>query len=92
MTLSFLCAAAFVIALQRYGLVYACLAGAGVFLVGTMMLLGAFAIYVARRRGEAHARAALEPPALSALADPQVLLVGLHTVRRLASSGESRRR
>jgi hypothetical protein len=82
-TLSFLCAAAFVIALQRYGLVYACLAGAGVFLVPTMALLGAYAICVARRRREAQARAALEPPALSALADPRVLLVGLQTVQAI---------
>ncbi len=82
-TLSFLCAAAFVIALQRYGLVYACLAGAGVFLVATMALLGAYAIYVARHRQEAQARAALEPTALSALADPRVLLVGLQTVQAI---------
>jgi hypothetical protein len=34
-TLSFLCAAAFVIVLQQYGLVDACLAGAGVFLVSS---------------------------------------------------------
>src|SRR5271166_6780712 len=49
-TVSFLCAAAFVVALERYGLVDACLAGAGVFLVATMALLGTYAIYVARRR------------------------------------------
>jgi len=35
---SFLCAAAFVVAFERYGLVDACLAGAGVFLVATMAL------------------------------------------------------
>src|SRR5271166_6696814 len=59
-TLSFLCAAAFVVALDRYGLVDACLAGAGVFLLATMALLGTYAIYVARRRRDAQARAALE--------------------------------
>ena len=63
-TLSFLCAAAFVVALDRYGLVDACLAGAGVFLLATMALLGAYAIYVARRRRDAQARAALDPPAI----------------------------
>ena len=36
---SFLCAAAFVVALDRYGLVDACLAGAAVFLVATLALL-----------------------------------------------------
>jgi hypothetical protein len=80
---SFLCAAAFVIALDRYGLVDACLAGAGVFLVATMALLGTYAIYVARRRRDAQARAALEPPALSPLADPRVILVGLQIVQAI---------
>jgi hypothetical protein len=82
-TLSFLCAAAFVIALQRFGLVDACLAGAGVFLVATMALLGTQAIYVARRRRDAQARAALEPSVLSPLADPRVILVGLQIVRAI---------
>ena len=82
-TLCFLCAAAFVIALQRYGLVDACLAGAGVFLVVTLALLGAYAIYVAHRRREAQARAALEPPALSALADPRVILAALQIVQAI---------
>ncbi len=82
-TLCFFCAAAFVIVLQRYGLVDACLAGAGVFLVATLALLGIYAIYVARRRREAQARAALEPPALSALADPRVILAGLQIVQAI---------
>jgi len=88
-TLSFLCAAAFVIALQRYGLVDACLAGAGVFLMATMALVGAYAIRVARRRppppgcAGAQARAALEPPPLSELADPRLILVGLQIVQAI---------
>src|SRR5271165_6815886 len=73
-TVSFLCAAALVVAFERCGLVDACLAGTGVFLVATMALLGTYAIYVARRRRIAQARAALEPPPLSALADPRVIL------------------
>ena len=80
---SFLCAAAFVVALDRYGLVDACLAGAGVFLVATMALLGTYAIYVARRRRNAQARAALEPPALSPLADPRLILAGLQIVQAI---------
>ena len=68
---------------NRYGLVDACLAGAGVFLVATLALLGIYAIYVARRRREAQARAALEPPALSALADPRVILAGLQIVQAI---------
>ena len=79
-TVGFLCAAAFVIVLQRYGLVDACLAGADVFLVATIALLGTYAIYLARRRRNAGAHAALEPPPLSALADPRVILAGLQIV------------
>ena len=82
-TVSFLCAAAFVVAFDRYGLVDACPAGAGVFLVATMALLGTYAIYVARRRRDAQARAALEPPPLSALADPRVILAGLQIVQAI---------
>ena len=82
-TLGFLCAAAFVIVLQRYGLVDACLAGAGVFLVATLALLGTYAIYVARHRRNARARAALEPPPMSALADPRVILAGLQIVQAI---------
>ncbi len=81
--LSFLCAAAFVVALERYGLVAACLAGAGVFLLATLALLGAYAIYAARRRRDAEARAASEPPPLSALADPRVIMVGLQIVQAI---------
>jgi len=82
-TVSFLCAAAFVVALERYGLVDACLAGAGVFLVATMALLGTYAIYVARRRRDAQVRAALEPPPFSALADLRVILGGLQIVQAI---------
>ena len=46
-TLAFLGAAAFVVALNRYGLVDACLAGAAVFLAATLVLLGAYAIFAA---------------------------------------------
>src|SRR5208282_2062188 len=81
-TVSFLCAAAFVVALERYGLVDACLAGAGVFLVATMALLGTYAIYVARRRRDAQVRA-LEPPPFSALADLRVILGGLQIVQAI---------
>jgi hypothetical protein len=82
-TVSFLCAAAFVVAFERYGVVDACLAGAGVFFVATMALVGTYAIYVARRRRDAQVRAALEPPPLSALADPRVILAGLQIVQAI---------
>jgi hypothetical protein len=46
-TTSFLCAAAFVAVLQRYGLIEACLAGAGVFLVVALIAAGS---YMVRKR------------------------------------------
>jgi hypothetical protein len=83
LAVSFLCAAAFVVALDRYGLVDACLAGAGVFLVATMALLGTYVIHVGRRRRNAQARAALEPLAPSPLADPRLILAGLQIVQAI---------
>jgi hypothetical protein len=82
-TVSFLCAAAFVVAFERHGLVDACLAGAGVFLVATMALIGTYAIYGARHRRDAQVPAALEPPPMSALADPRVILAGLQIVQAI---------
>src|SRR5215207_2227606 len=46
-TTSFLCAAAFVFVLQKYGPVYACLTGAGIFFVVTMI---AAISYMVRKR------------------------------------------
>ena len=62
-TASFLCAAAFVFVLERYGLVQACLAGAGVFFIVTLIAAGC---YIARRnqveaRGEEAARRPQDP-------------------------------
>lgn len=45
-TLAFLCAAAFVYVLQHYGPVEACLAGAALFLVVTLIVV---AVYVAHK-------------------------------------------
>jgi hypothetical protein len=54
-----------------------------VFLIATMALLGAYAIYVSRRRRDAQARAALEPPPLPPFADPRLILVGLQIVQAI---------
>ena len=81
-TLSFLCAAAFVVALNRYGLVDACLVGAAVFLAATLILLATYAILAGRRRQQANARAALEQPP-SPLADPRLILLGLQIVQAI---------
>src|SRR5258707_1168205 len=67
-TTSFLCAAAFVFMLQRYGLVEACLTGAGVFFVVTVIAAGC---YMARKN-QVKARTAetAKSAVKTALADP----------------------
>jgi len=81
-TTSFLCAAAFVFVLEQYGLVQACLTGAGIFFVVTLIVAGG---YIARRNAmEARAARAAETAKSAvhtALADPMLLAVGLQLVR-----------
>ena len=88
-TTSFLCAALFMYMLQKYGPVEACLAGAGVFFLVTLI---ATVCYMVRKnqvrvRAEAAAREAAREAARSAksaassiLADPMLLAAGLQVV------------
>jgi fatty acid desaturase len=83
-TTSFLCAAAFVFVLDRYGLVPACLTGAAIFFVVTLM---AAVSYIVRKR-EIEKRAAQAAQAArsavhSALADPMLVATGLQLVRAI---------
>ncbi|WP_338701852.1 hypothetical protein V5279_04780 [Bradyrhizobium sp. 26S5] len=83
-TIAFLCAAAFVYVLQRYGPVEACLAGAAVFLVVTLV---AVAVYIVRKR-EARQRAekaakAAKSAAATMFADPALIATGLQIVRAI---------
>jgi chromate transport protein ChrA len=81
---SFLCAAAFVFVYQRYGLVEACLTGAGVFFVVALI---AATWYIARKKQvEARATRAAETArsaAQTALADPMVVAAGLQLIRAI---------
>jgi hypothetical protein len=80
-TASFLCAAAFVAVLQQYGLIDACLAGAGVFFVVT---LGAGGSCLAlRRRGKVRAAEATKSAMHTALADPMLVAAGIQIVRAI---------
>ncbi|WP_291686949.1 hypothetical protein [Bradyrhizobium sp.] len=84
-TTSFLCAAAFVLVLDKYGLVQACLAGAAIFFV--VSLIAAFS-YIARKKQiekEARARAAeaARSAVHSALADPMLMAAGLQVIRAI---------
>ena len=78
----FLCAAAFVFVLERYGLMYACLASAGVFFVATMLAAICYAVrkhQVKRAPVEVakEAKSALQ----TALSDPMMVAAALQVVR-----------
>ena len=84
-TTSFICAAVFVLVLDKYGLVQACLAGAAVFFVVT--LLAAFS-YMARKKqiekqAKVRAAEAAKSTAHSMLADPMVMAAGLQVIRAI---------
>jgi hypothetical protein len=86
-TTSFLCAAVFVAVLEKYGLVQACLAGAAVFFVVTLLAAGT---YMVRKRqiqkrleARAAAAAAAKSAAHSALADPMLVAAGLQVIRAI---------
>ena len=80
-TISFLCAAAFVYVLQTYGLIQACLTGAAIFLI---LALVAAVFYVARRnRARARAAEAAKSAVQSALADPMLVAVGIQVIRAI---------
>lgn len=80
-TTCFLCAAAFVFVLQKYGLLEACLAGAGVFFVAAM--LAAIAYMVRKRKIKKRPVEAAKSPMQTALSDPMVLAAGLQIVRTI---------
>lgn len=79
-TTGFLCAAAFIFVLDRYGPVYACLAGAAVFLVVTLIAAGS---YMARKRQISirAEKAATATAAASPLIDPAMIAVGIQVAR-----------
>jgi hypothetical protein len=80
-TTSFLCAAAFVFVLQRYGLVEACLTGAGIFFVVTLIAAGCYMV----RKNQVKARAAetAKSAVQTALADPMLVAAGIQVIRAI---------
>ena len=76
---AFLGVAAFVVALERYGPVDACLGAAGVFLVLAVVLGAIQAAIAGRRRREA--RRAAANASLAALSDPRAILIGLQVAQ-----------
>lgn len=80
-TISFLCAAAFVYALRTYGLIEACLTGAAIFFVISLIGIVAYAARKnhIRREAKETAKSALH----TALADPMIVAAGLQAVRAI---------
>lgn len=82
-TTCFLCAAAFISVLEKYGPVPACLAGAGVFFLLTLAAAATYWGY--KREIQTRARIAAERAAKapSMLADPMLIATGLQLVRAI---------
>ena len=84
-TTAFLCAAAFVFVLQKYGPVEACLTGAAIFFVVTLIAAGS---YMARKkqieaRAAEQAAKAAKSTAQTVLADPMLVAAGIQVVRAI---------
>lgn len=82
-TTAFLCAAAFVFALQKYGLIQACLAGAAVFLVATLLAAIGYALQkreIAKRTVET-----TKSTLSAALSDPMMMALGLQLIRTIGA-------
>jgi uncharacterized membrane protein YiaA len=80
-TTSFLCAAAFVFVLQKYGPVEACLTGAGIFFVVTM--IAAVSYMVRKKQIETRVRETTKSAAQTMLADPMLVAAGIQVVRAI---------
>jgi hypothetical protein len=80
-TTSFLCAAAFVAVLQRYGLVEACLTGAAVFFVVALIAAGSYMLR--KRRIKVRAAETAKSAMQTALADPMLVAAGIQIIRAI---------
>lgn len=80
-TTSFLCAAAFVFVLEKYGPVQACLTGAAIFFVVTLLAAGCY--MVRKRQIKARAEQVAKSAAHSMLADPMLVAAGIQVVRAI---------
>jgi hypothetical protein len=78
-TTSFLCAAAFVAVLQSYGLIQACLTGAGIFFIVALIAAGSY--MVRKRRIKTEVKETAKSAMQSALADPMLVAAGLQVIR-----------
>jgi len=82
-TICFLCAAGFVLVLQTYGLLQACLAGAAAFFVVALIAAGCLLAYRRKLRKDAAKATKTAPQTL--LTDPMLLAAGLNLVRAVGA-------
>jgi hypothetical protein len=80
-TTSFLCAAAFILVLEKYGPVQACFAGAAIFFVVT--LIAAVNYAVRKKQVRVRAEQAAKSTAQTMLADPMLVAAGIQVVRAI---------
>jgi hypothetical protein len=80
-TTAFLCAAAFIVVLEKYGPVEACLTGAAIFFAVTLIAAGGYMVH--KRQVKLRAQAAAKSAAQTMLADPMVVAAGLQLVRAI---------
>ena len=78
-TISFLCAAAFVYVLQTYGLIEACFTGAAIFFV--LAIIGIVIYAIRKNHDRRHAEETAKSALQTALADPMVLAAGIQAAR-----------
>lgn len=80
-TTSFLCAAAFILVLEKYGPVQACFTGAAIFFVVT--LIAAISYIVRKKQIRIRAEQAAKSTAHTLLADPMLVAAGIQVVRAI---------
>jgi len=79
--LAFLCAVGFLVVLDRYGRVEACLAGAGLFLLVTLIFVSVHTAH--KRQIEARAAERSKSTASALLSDPVVVATGIQIIRAI---------
>jgi hypothetical protein len=87
-TTAFLCAAAFVFVLEKYGPVQACLTGAAIFFVVTLIAAGCYMVRKKQIKKQIEARAeqaakAAKSTAQTVLSDPMLVAAGIQVIRAI---------
>jgi len=80
-TTAFLCAAAFMFVLEKYGPIQACLAGGAIFLVVALLAAGSY--MVQKHQIKVKAQQEAKAAAHSFLADPAMVAIGIQLVRAI---------